>query len=354
VATPTDVDATDYWLPVDQYIGGVEHAILHLLYSRFFSRAMTATGHLHLDEPFAGLFTQGMVCHETYRDDAGANGSWIEPVQVVKKDGKAFHIETDQELIVGATEKMSKSKKNTIDPSDIIDQYGADTARWFVLSDSPAERDVEWTEAGIEGAWKFTQRLWRTISENVDRLPVRGSAEPQEVGSAAGDLRRSVHKAISAVTGSIDRFHFNRAIAKIYELTNEIGAFASEATTPPSAHMTEDDGFALREAFEALTLMISPMMPHLAEEAWGLLGHDTMVVDTPWPEADPALVKDDTITIAVQVNGKRRGEIDIAPGADAKKVEAAALALDTVIKSIGDKPLRKVIVVPDRIVNIVV
>lgn len=348
--TPTDVAATDYWLPVDQYIGGVEHAILHLLYSRFFARAMTATGHLHLDEPFEGLFTQGMVCHETYRDDAGANGSWIEPADVVKRDGKAFHNETGQELIVGSTEKMSKSKKNTIDPTDIIDQYGADTARWFVLSDSPAERDVEWTEAGIEGAWKFTQRLWRTISENVDRLPALGSDQPEVIGERAAGLRRTTHKSIAAVTDSIDRFHFNRAVAKIYELTNEIGAFASHIETPA----TPDDGFVLREAFEALTLMISPMMPHLAEEAWGLLGLKEMVVDTPWPQADPALIRDDTITIAVQVNGKRRGEIDIAPGTDAKKVEAAALALDTVMKSIGDKPLRKVIVVPDRIVNIVV
>jgi leucyl-tRNA synthetase len=350
VDSPTDIAAVDYWLPVDQYIGGVEHAILHLLYARFYSRAMTAAGHLSIDEPFDGLFTQGMVCHETYRDNEGPNGNWVEPANVVKRDGKAFHNETGAPLIVGAVEKMSKSKKNTIDPSDIIDQYGADTARWFVLSDSPAERDVEWTEAGIEGAWKFTQRLWRTFDENIENLPALETPAPQEFGQTAQDLRRKVHKAIDAVTGSIDRFHFNRAVARIYELTNEISAFAANTKAP----LGEDEGHALRQAFEALTLMISPMMPHLAEESWALLGHKNMVVDTPWPKADPALIKDDTITIAVQVNGKRRGEIEIAPGSDAKKVEAEALALETVSKSIDGKTVRKVIVVPDRIVNIVV
>ncbi len=350
VDTPTDPAAANYWLPVDQYIGGVEHAILHLLYARFYTRAMKATGHIGLDEPFDGLFTQGMVCHETYRDAEGANGNWINPADVIKRDGKAFHVETGEELIVGANEKMSKSKMNTIDPEDIIDRYGADTARWFVLSDSPPARDVEWTEAGIDGAWKFTQRLWRVVAENLGRLPEKGTKAPKTVGKEAVALRRTTHKSISSVTKDIEGFRFNRVVARIYELTNEAAAFASKS----QGNLDDDAGFALREAVEALTLMVAPMMPHLAEEAWHSLGHETMVVDTPWPVADEALVQDDLITIAVQINGKRRAEISLALDTPAKEVEELALAVDNVVNVIGDKPVRKVIVVPNRIVNIVV
>jgi leucyl-tRNA synthetase len=346
--TPTNTEATDYWLPVDQYIGGIEHAILHLLYARFFSRAMQATGHLGIDEPFDGMFTQGMLTHESYRDAPGGNGSWLSPEQVVKREGKAFHVDTGDEVTIGGIEKMSKSKKNTVDPQEIISQFGADTARWFVLSDSPPERDVEWTEAGVEGSWKFAQRLWRTLTENMDVLAPKGRAAPATMSDAAQAQRSATHKTIASVTNDFDQFHFNRAIARIYELTNQVGSFASKVDGS-----NEAEAFALREALEALVLMIAPLMPHLAEEAWQQLGHDQMVVDTPWPVADESLTKDDTIVIAVQVNGKRRGELEIAPGEEAKKVEAAALAVDTVVKAIGDAQVRKVIVVPDRIVNIV-
>ncbi|TNE59729.1 MAG: leucine--tRNA ligase [Alphaproteobacteria bacterium] len=347
-ATPTNRDATDYWLPVDQYIGGVEHAILHLLYARFFTRAMKAADHIGLDEPFEGLFTQGMVTHETYRDTKGNNGTWLSPDQIVKRDGKVVHAETGEEVIVGGIEKMSKSKKNTVDPEDMIEQYGADTARWFVLSDSPPERDFEWTEAGIEGAWKFTQRLWRTLVENLDKVAAPDTAAPAASSDAATALRRDTHKAIDGITRDIDNFHFNKAIARIYDFTNKINGAAQKIGSEPS------EAFALREALESLVILVAPMMPHLAEEAWGKLGHDQMVVDTPWPKADPDLLVEDKIIMPIQVGGKRRGEIEVAPDEDAKAVEEAALALETVQKAIGGKPVRKVIVVPGRIVNIVV
>ncbi|TNE36095.1 MAG: leucine--tRNA ligase, partial [Alphaproteobacteria bacterium] len=345
---PTNREATDYWLPVDQYIGGVEHAILHLLYARFFTRAMKATGHIGLAEPFEGLFTQGMVTHETYRDAKGGNSGWLSPDQIIKRDGKVVHAETGEAVIVGGIEKMSKSKKNTVDPEDMIEQYGADTARWFVLSDSPPERDFEWTEAGIEGSWKFTQRLWRTLTENLDKAAPMKSAAPGDFNELATSLRRDVHKAVDGVTRDIDNFHFNKAIARIYDLTNKVNAAAQKITDG------EGESFALREALESLVIMVAPMMPHLAEEAWAELGQTQMVVDTPWPKADPALLVEDKIIMPIQVGGKRRGEIEVAPDEDAKKVEEAALAVETVQKAIGDKPVRKVIVVPGRIVNIVV
>lgn len=344
--TPTIAEEVNYWLPVDQYIGGIEHAILHLLYARFFTRAMHKTGHVNFDEPFAGLFTQGMVNHETYQDP---DGNWVTPDEVVRKQGSVFHAKTGAEITVGDVVKMSKSKKNTIDPEDIIAQYGADTARWFMLSDSPPERDVEWTEAGIEGAWKFTQRLWRIISENVDGLPAAKAAPPSSFGEDALGLRRKTHKTIRAVEQGIDQFGFNRSVASIYELANDVAAFArGESATG------EDSAWALREALECLTLVFAPMMPHLAEEAWKALGHDTMVVDVAWPIADDALTIDDTILLPVQINGKKRGEIHVAADADNAAIEAAAMAEENVIRAIDGGTVRKVIIVPKRIVNIVV
>ena len=338
--TPTTREAVDYWLPVDQYIGGIEHAVLHLLYSRFFTRAMQATGHVGIDEPFAGLFTQGMVTHETYKT---AEGKWISPDQldwsgpVPTLDGAPIK--------VGAIEKMSKSKKNTIDPTAIIDQYGADTARWFMLSDSPPERDVQWTEQGVEGAWRFTQRFARLIDAQIDSLCDIGSAKP-DLDEPAQALHRTVHKTIATVTNSLENLRFNRAVALIYELTNATSSFKGSDKIAAA--------WVKREALEVLTQLIGPMMPHLAEECWETLGHTTWLTQTNWPVADQELLVDDSITLPVQINGKRRDEVTVAADADAKTVEDAALGLEKIKQAIGDKPVRKVIVVPGRIINVVI
>jgi leucyl-tRNA synthetase len=335
--TPVDERAGKYWLPVDQYIGGVEHAILHLLYSRFYARAMARTGHFNIDEPFASLFTQGMVIHETFRTK---DGEWVLPADVTEKDGQHVHIKTGEPIEVGGVEKMSKSKKNVVDPDTIIATYGADTARWFMLSDTPPERDIEWTDAGAEGSWRFTQRIWRMTHEALDAMP--GLAVD---GEAATDLRKTTHKAIAAVTDDLNGLRFNRAIARIYELAN---ALATAIQSPAKV-----GSLALREATESLVLLSSPMMPHLAEECWKGLGHKTAVVNTPWPKADPTLVVDDDVTIAIQVNGKRRDEIRIAKGTSKDALEPIVLVMPNVVRALEGKPVKKFILVPDRIVNIV-
>ena len=334
---PVSREAADYWLPVDQYIGGIEHAILHLLYSRFFTRGLHKLGYTEFDEPFAGLFTQGMVCHETYK---GHNGEWLAVDEVEKRDGKAYLKGTDVEVTVGRSEAMSKSKKNGIAPEIIIEHFGADTIRWFMLSDTPPERDIEWTEEGAEGCWRFVQRVHRLVTEVKD-LPPPGT-KPGEVSGDAIELRRATHRVIAAVTDDLEGLRFNRAVAQIYALTNVISGLD-----------TTIDGAARREALEALVLLTGPMVPHLAETCWRALGHETMVVDMSWPKADPGLVRSDTVTIAVQVNGKRRGEIEIARGTQKEGVEGAALALDTVKRALDGKAPKRIIVVPERIVNIV-
>ena len=343
--TPTDRAATDRWLPVDQYIGGVEHAILHLLYSRFFTRAMRRIGHVGLDEPFARLFTQGMVNHETYRD---AGGKWLPPsevaIETVGGARVAKRISDGAAVTIGSIEKMSKSKKNTVDPDDIIAQYGADTSRWFMLSDSPPERDVQWTDAGAEGAWRFTQRFWR-LAAGADDIAPAGAGQPGDFDEASLALRRAAHKALAALTDDIEHLRFNRAVARIYELANAVSGFVP----------ANDAGkWAKREALEFMVLAAAPMMPHLAEECWAALGHETPAVDTEWPVADRALIVEDSVTIAVQVNGKRRDELTVARDADNETVERAALALEKVGKAIDGKAVRKIIVVPGKIVNVVV
>jgi leucyl-tRNA synthetase len=334
---PVSRKAADYWLPVDQYIGGIEHAILHLLYARFFTRGLHRLGYTDVDEPFAGLFTQGMVCHETYKTAAG---EWVEPVDVHKRGGHAFLNGTDTEVAVGHSEKMSKSKKNVIAPETIIDQYGADTIRWFMLSDTPPERDIDWSAEGAETCWKFAQRIWRLVEEAKDLPPPRTPVG--NVEGAALELRRATHRAIAAVTDDLENLRFNRAVAQIYTLTNTISA--ADASIP---------GAIRRKALETLVLLIGPMMPHLAESGWQALGHDALVVDESWPKADPDLVRSDSITIAVQVNGKLRGTMEIARGMEKPLVEAAALALEPVSRALEGKAPKRVIVVPDRIVNIV-
>ena len=341
------------WLPVDQYIGGVEHAILHLLYSRFFARAMNETGHLQVNEPFAGLFTQGMVNHETYKIPNSKPEVWVNAADVIIEEdqGKrtARHCDSGDEVEIGPIEKMSKSKLNTIDPAEILAHYGADTARWFMLSDSPPERDVEWTQAGAEGAWRFVHRLNRVIEEALPKLCDSDLPEPDKFNEAAKTLRQQAHKALDAVGKDLENLRFNRAVAQIYEFTNHLA-------TAVKSFDAENKGqsFALREASTFLVQMFAPMMPHLAEECWARLQYHTLVVMQPWPAANEALLIDETIKIAVQVNGKRRDELTISPDASKQQVEKAALQLEAVKRFIGDEKIKKVIVVPKRIVNIVI
>ena len=346
---PFEWVAADYWMPVDQYVGGVEHAILHLLYSRFFTRALKKIGLVGLDEPFAGLFTQGMVCHETYRNGVG---DWLLPEEIKQTaDGNWAWIEDGSPVVVGRSEKMSKSKKNVIDPNPIIATYGADTARWFMLSDSPPDRDLEWTTAGVEGAAKFTQRLWRLITERLSTLPAAGAPMPASIDARCEPLRRATHKTIAGVTDDIEKFHFNKGVARLYEFVNAITEFVG---TDGPQQATPGCAWALREAFEALTRLIGPMMPHLAEELWRRLGHDQVLVETPWPVADGRLTIDDSVTIAIQVNGKLRATIELPRDAAQSVAESAALAEDAVQRALAGKLPRKVIIVPNRIVNVVV
>jgi len=344
---PTDRAAVDHWLPVDQYIGGVEHAILHLLYSRFFMRAMRKTDHVGIDEPFAGLFTQGMVVHETYRNAAG---EFLTPAKVrIEGDGdarRAVSVATGAPVEIGPIEKMSKSRQNTVDPSDIIETYGADTARFFMLSDSPPERDVIWTAAGVEGAHRFVQRVWRLVGKLSEELPVPGLPRPGIFTERAMELRRHVHHTIDTVTHDIERLRFNRAVAQLYELSNVLTAAAEGEREP-------DFGWALREAAEALVVMLAPMMPHLAEECWQALGHEKLVAETAWPEVEHDLLQVDTVLLPVQVNGKKRAELTVAIDAPKDEVEKAALALEPIQRFLEGRPPRRVVVVPNRIVNVV-
>jgi leucyl-tRNA synthetase len=339
-AEPVNPLAAKYWLPVDQYIGGVEHAILHLLYSRFYARAMHKTGHLNADEPFASLFTQGMVIHETFKSESG---EWVLPSDAVHKDGAWSHVSTGEKLTVGGVEKMSKSKRNVVDPDTIIAAYGADTARWFMLSDTPPERDIEWTEAGAEGAWRFTQRIWRLVGE-IAALPHTAPT----LGADGLALRRLAHRTVAAITDDLNNLRFNRAISRVYELSNAIGPALA------SPHKSTDLIGALCEAGDFLVLLIAPMMPHLAEEAWALLGHKHAIVITPWPKPLETLIAVDEVTLAVQVNGKRRDEIMVAKGFDRAMLEKMVLELEAIKRVIEGKTVTKIIVVPDRIVNIVV
>ncbi len=345
---PLEADAIGYWLPVDQYIGGIEHAILHLLYSRFYMRAAKRCGYVDFTEPFSGLLTQGMVCHETYKD---ANGKWLYPEEVAfDPAGTAVHAASGAPVTIGRSESMSKSKKNVVDPNPIIDKYGADTARWFMLSDSPPERDLEWTDAGVQGVWRYVNRLWRLVDEPGAPVATVGAARPAAFGEPATALRRVTHKTIATVTKCMESFHYNRAVAAVHELSNAIQEFC--AAVGPQA--TAADAWTHREALEAVALLVGPMMPHLAEEMWQQLGHRNLLAQTAWPKHDPALVIDDVVTIAVQVMGKLRATLELARDLPEAEVRSAALANGSVVKAIAGKAVRKVIVVPNRVVNVVV
>jgi leucyl-tRNA synthetase len=350
---PTDRTAVDHWLPVDQYIGGIEHAILHLLYSRFFTRAMKTTGRVGFDEPFAGLFTQGMVVHETYRK---ADGTYAAPAEVqISGDGDARRaklIDTGASVEIGPIEKMSKSKRNTIDPDEIIGAFGADTARWFMLSDSPPDRDVIWTEEGVRGAGRFVQRIFR-LTADVAALGVRAGSPPESYGPQAVSILRIAHKALAAFSADVEKLRFNVCVAQVYDFVNRLQNELDAARGKDGGAPAPDVVRALFEAAEILIQLIAPMMPHLAEECWAALGHDTLVAMTPWPEAEPDLLVDDTITLPVQVNGRKRGDVTVPRLAGKEEVETAVLALDAVKRALDGKPPKKVIVVPQRIINVV-
>ncbi len=322
---PFDRAEAEAWLPVGQYIGGVEHAILHLLYARFWTRALERIGELSVKEPFKGLFTQGMVTHETYKS---ADGRWLNPLEIeVGEGGRLIETATGAEAVRGRVEKMSKSKKNTVDPEPILDRYGADAVRWFMLSDSPPERDLEWSEGGIEGAARFVQRVWRLA---------------QAPGGNGGEdmaLRKKVARTIAAVGEAIEGLQFNKSVAALYELTSAI----------EKAPVSADRDLAIR----TLLLLVAPGAPHLAEEAWAARGETGMIADAAWPSVDAALLVDEEVTIAVQVNGKLRDTLHAPRGAARDALESQALASPKVQAILAGAAPKKVIVVPDRLVNIV-
>ena len=331
----------DYWLPVDQYIGGIEHAVLHLLYARFFTLALNKCDYVSVKEPFKGLLTQGMVCHETYQDK---NDKWLLPDDVVKEKNQYKHIETGEEVKVGRSQKMSKSKKNVVDPTVIVDAYGADTARLFMLSDSPPERDLEWSDSGVEGAWKYINRIWRMAVAIKTAISDQELLEPKNIDGKLLDLRKTTHKTIQAVTEDLDNFRLNKAVARIRELTNAISNIKND---------DNDSLYVLKESMESAILLLQPMIPHVSEELWKQLGNDSLVIDTPWPKAKREFLVEDNVTIALQVNGKLKSTIEIAKDTNKEEVEKVALANERIVATLEGKTIRKIIVVPNKIVNIV-
>jgi leucyl-tRNA synthetase len=339
-AEPIGSEGANYWLPVDQYIGGVEHAVLHLLYARFITRALSDAGLLAVKEPFTGLFTQGMVTHETYRRQSG---EWVDPSEVeIYPEGatrRASLASTGEPLIIGDPEKMSKSKRNVVAPADIAKVYGVDAARIFVLSDSPPERDVQWTASGVEGSWRLINRIWAEFDAfQAAKAPTAADADA-DLG-----LARTTHKAIQAITDAIESFRFNSAVARIYEFTAAVRTARNEERVSLEV---------LGEALSALARLVSPFAPHLAEECWAALGQGELVARAPWPIFDPALAADEERWLPVQINGKRRGEVRAPAGASALEIERLVLEDADIRRKLEGLAIKRVIVVPDRIVNLV-
>ncbi|TSJ64194.1 leucine--tRNA ligase [Starkeya sp. 3C] len=345
---PLQKAAADKWLPVDQYIGGIEHAILHLLYSRFFIRTLKKLGRVSVEEPFAGLFTQGMIVHETYKD---AEGRWLFPEEVERDaEGQPVKVGTGEPVTIGAPEKMSKSKKNVVPPEIVADTYGVDCARWFMLADTPPERDSEWTSAGIEGAWRFVQRIWRLVGDALALAP-EDVARPADFGSESIALRRAAHKLAAQVEDDVERLRFNVAVARVHSFANVFGDALVAARK--GGDVPADLAFALREAAAFLVAVVAPMVPHLAEECWQVLGAAGLAAEARWPAVEPALLAEDTVTLPIQINGKRRGEIVVPKDAAPGEVEKAVLALDVVTQALDGRAPKRIIVVPQRIVNVV-
>ena len=332
-------EAAAYWMPVDQYIGGVEHAVLHLLYSRFFTRALSQVGYLDLAEPFAGLLTQGMVCHQSYRNKDGA---WLFPEEVQKTSDGWVHAKTGEAIEAGRVEKMSKSKRNVVDPELIIETYGADTARLFMLSDSPPERDLEWTESGVEGANRFIQKLWR-LKEKLSGS--HGISDPDNLSDAAKQCLRVTHQSIAAIGNDIERFALNRCVAQLHILAGAISDLKEES---PGAAQVRDFAIA------TLSQLIAPFSPHIAEELWQAAGNSGLVTNAPWPKADEAWLVADDVEIGVQVNGKLRTTLRLPVDCDKDEAREKALAHPTIVKYLEGNEPKKVIVVPNRIINVVV
>jgi len=355
---PTTLPVVNRLMPVDQYIGGIEHAILHLLYARFFTRAMKATGHIVFDEPFAGQYAQGMVVHETYRT---TDGTYVTPAEVKIEtngnDRRAVLIDSGAEVAIGPIEKMSKSRKNTVDPDDIIATYGADVARWFMLSDSPPDRDVIWSDERVQGASRFVQRLWRLVNDSAEIAKSAPAARPASFSPDALALRKAAHGALDKVSGGIERLHFNVCLAHIREFANALSEVLAKEGQPGAADLAPgfapDLAWSVQEAALILVQLFAPMMPHLAEECWSVLGQKELISEAAWPQIERDLLIEDSVTLVVQVNGKKRGDVTVPRLAQNPEIEAAVLALDAVKTALGGKAVRKVIIVPMRIVNVV-
>lgn len=342
-SAPFDRDEAEFWVPVDQYIGGIEHAILHLLYSRFFTKALKKCGYWNISEPFKNLLTQGMVCHETYRDQAGA---WLKPEQVEKKDGAYVKKSDGSPVMVGRSEKMSKSKSNVVSTEKIVNQYGADAIRLFILSDSPPERDFEWSEAGIEGSWRYLNKIWRLLlSLSAQLKNIDLSQEPPQFSDKALFLRKATHKTIHEVTQDIEKFHYNRYIAHIREYSNVLEEYLAQESS---------EFWAAKEAFHALTLLLAPAVPHFSEALWSELEHRPFVIEHPWPVANPSFLKQDSIVLPIQVNGKTRGKIEISSDLGKDEIEKMVLDLPFVQTQAKNRDIKKFIYIPGRIVNVVI
>lgn len=339
---PIDKEKAEFWLPVDQYIGGIEHAILHLLYARFFTKALRKCGYWTISEPFKNLLTQGMVCHETYRDQAGA---WLSPSEVEKRNGQFIKIADGTSVKIGRSEKMSKSKANVVPASTMVEEYGADALRLFMLSDSPPERDIEWSEAGIEGSWRYLNKVWRLVLSHVSTLKgLKGSDIPLTFTDDALRIRKLTHKTIFHASEDIERFHLNRYIARIREFTNALEEFSP---------LEASELWVLHEALHTLVILLAPALPHIAESLWAELGHSSFVYNAPWPKADSTLLKEESLRVAVQVNGKMRGTIEILSHFNEEEIKQLVLELPLVKAQIQDKTLKKFIYIPGKVANVV-